>query len=76
MMGKRLQSAKMHEFTLVDSFKMGYRNREEVTMLNPGILIAGSQNVMTNTSGRVGIVKGYAIDGSPSVVRRPDCRFF
>jgi hypothetical protein len=61
----------MHEFSLIDSFKNGYRSREEVTMLNPSILIPGSQNVMTNTSGRVGIVKGYAIDGSPSVVLAP-----
>lgn len=70
-MGKRLSAAKMHEFTLVDSFKLGYRAREEVTMLNPSVLVTGSQNVMTSTTGRVGIVKGYALDGPSSLVIAP-----
>ena len=68
---KRLSAAKMREFTIVDSFKLGYRNREEVTMLPPGVLVFGSQNVLTQTSGRVGIAPGYALDGSSSVVLAP-----
>jgi hypothetical protein len=68
---KRLSQAKLHEFTLVDTFKLGYRNREEITMLAPGVLITGSQNVVTNTAGRVGVVKGYALDGPASTVLAP-----
>lgn len=62
---------KMKEFSIVNSFKHGYRNREEITMLPPGVLVEGSQNVVTNTSGRVGIVKGYSIDGTASAVLAP-----
>ncbi len=68
---ERIALAKAGEFKLVDSFKIGYRNREEITMLPPGVLVEGSKNVVTNTSGRVGMVKGYSLDGSASVVLAP-----
>lgn len=32
-------------------------------MLPPSVLIVGSQNVLTNTSGRVAVRKGYTLDG-------------
>ena len=54
-----LSSAKAREFNLVDSFKLTYRNLEDVTKLPPGVLIKGSQNVQTNVSDRVQIRKGY-----------------
>jgi len=63
---RRLALAKAHEFTIVDTYKQGYRNREDVTNLPPGVLIVGSQNVLTNVSDRVQIRKGYALDGAVS----------
>lgn len=56
-------SAKIHEFPLIEGFNRGYRNREDITTLPPGILVTGSQNVLTNTYQRVGVVKGYTLDG-------------
>ena len=50
------------EFELVSSFP-GYHARTDITNLPPGLLIPGSQNVMTRTNGRVGIIKGYTLDG-------------
>lgn len=60
---RRLGTAKVREFTLTDNFQLGYRNREDKTKLPPGIIIEGSQNVMTDVFNRVGIVKGYTLDG-------------
>ncbi len=51
------------EFNLIQDFHSGYRAREDVTTLPPGILVAGSQNVITNTFQRVGIRAGYTLDG-------------
>ena len=56
------------EFTLTDDFSKGYQARRDITTLSQGILVKGSQNVVTNTSGRVGIVRGYELDGSASVI--------
>lgn len=60
--------SKQNEFTLVDKFPLGYRNREDITKLPPGVLIVGSQNVLTNISDRVQIRQGYALDGATSSV--------
>ena len=60
--------SKVHEFSLVSNFKLGYRNREDITNLPPGVLIVGSQNVLTNISERVQVRKGYALDGATSSV--------
>lgn len=56
-------AAKNREFTLTDDFSLGYRNREDLTKLPPGILIPGSQNVLTDVFNRVGITQGYVLDG-------------
>ena len=56
------------DFVLTNDFSKGYQARTDITNLPPGILIKGSQNVVTKTSGRVGIVKGYTLDGSSSSV--------
>lgn len=58
------QESKSDEFQLVNSFKWGYRSREDVTNLPPGVLIKGSKNVLTNVSERVQIRQGYALDGA------------
>lgn len=62
-MTKRLQQAHVREFSLVEGFKKGYRAREDITTLPPGVLVTGSQNVLTNTFQRVGIRNGYTLDG-------------
>lgn len=63
---RRIASAKVKEFSLITKFPLGYRNREDKTALPSGVLIKGSQNVLTDVSGRVGITKGYALDGASS----------
>jgi hypothetical protein len=67
----KLSRSKSQEFSLVDSYKWGYRNREDITNLPPGVLIVGSQNVFTNVSERVQIRQGYALDGATSAVVSP-----
>lgn len=70
--GKRGGAAgKATEFSLVSQYKLGYRHREDVTNLPPGVLIVGSQNVLTNVSERVQIRQGYALDGAVSSVNGP-----
>lgn len=68
---RRLGAARAHEFSLVSDYKIGYRNREDVTNLPPGVLIVGSQNITTNVSERIQIRKGYRLDGATSAVNAP-----
>lgn len=68
---RRLSQAKAREYSIVSQFKLGYRNREDVTNLPPGVLIVGSQNVLTNVSERVQIRQGYSVDGATSAVAAP-----
>lgn len=68
---KRLGQAKAREYSIVSQFKLGYRNREDVTNLPPGTLIVGSQNVLTNVSERVQIRQGYSLDGALSALAAP-----
>ena len=60
---RKLSAAKAKEFAVVSNFKYAYRNREDITNLPPGVLIVGSQNVLTNVSERVQIRQGYSLDG-------------
>lgn len=60
---RKLSAAKAHEFSLVSGFKNGYRAREDITTLPPGVLVKGSQNCVTNVNGRVQIRQGYTLDG-------------
>jgi hypothetical protein len=62
----RKQSVSAKGFSLVSEYPYGYRNKEDVTNLAPGILIVGSQNVIINSSGRVQIRQGYSLDGAVS----------
>lgn len=54
------------EYSLVSSYKLGYRNREDITNLPPGVMIVGSKNALTNISDRIQIRQGYALDGDVS----------
>lgn len=65
---RKLSAAKAHEFSLVESFPLGYRNREDITKLPPGVMIVGSQNMLTNVSDRIQMRQGYALDGATSSV--------
>ena len=56
-------AAKEKAYSLTDNFNLGYRNREDLTKLPPGVLIPGSQNVLTDVFNRVGVTKGYTLDG-------------
>jgi len=68
---RKLAQAKAREYSIVSQFSLGYRNREDVTNLPPGVLIVGSQNVLTNVSERVQIRQGYALDGLVNYVDAP-----
>lgn len=59
------------DFDLVSDFLKGYRNREDITNLPAGVLVVGSQNVITNTANRLGSVKGYTLDGLASTIAAP-----
>ncbi len=65
------QSGGANDFTIITSFKNGYRNREDITVLPPGVLVEGSENVLTNTHQRIGIRKGYTLDGQANTDLAP-----
>lgn len=60
----RLAAARAKEYSLQDTFKLGYRNKEDVSNLPAYTLVVGSQNVLTNAAEQVGIRQGYVLDGS------------
>ncbi len=64
-----LGTARANEYTLVSDFKYGYRNREDITNLPSGVLVAGSQNVLTNVSDRIAIRQGYTLDGQANALQ-------
>ncbi len=66
-----VKKIKAREYSIVSTYKLGYRNREDVTNLPPGVLIVGSQNVLTNVSERIQIRQGYALDGATNDVISP-----
>lgn len=59
------------DFTLTNKFTYGYRNREDITVLPPGVLVPGAQNVLTNTLQHIGIRKGYTLDGAANTDLAP-----
>jgi len=65
-MGTQRKQSKATEFTYTDKFPLGYRAREDKTTLPDNVLITGSQNVLTGTSGRISPRKGFTIDGTAS----------
>lgn len=59
------------EFKRVDAFT-GYFNRKDVTKLNPGDLVAPSQNVMVNADGdKIGPRNGYSRWGAEKSYDQP-----
>lgn len=55
--------SKSNEYDILNRFPLGYRNREDITNLQAGTLVVGSQNVLTNVSERIQLRKGYSLDG-------------
>lgn len=68
---RRIGAAKAKEITTVEDFTVGYRSREDISLLKPQTLCPGSHDVLTNVSGRVGSRMGYTIDGAASSVVAP-----
>lgn len=60
------QTSKANEYNIVSDYKHGYRNREDITNLPQGVLVVGSQNVLTNVSDRIAIRQGFTLDGQAS----------
>jgi hypothetical protein len=58
---------KIGSYSLVNKFT-GYNARTDPTNIGNTYLVTPSQNVVMNTSGRAGIVKGYVLDGATSSV--------
>lgn len=56
---------KVGEYQLNQRFS-GYQARQDQTTITPDILVSPSRNVLVGTSGRVGTVKGYTLDGQSS----------
>lgn len=51
---------------LRSDFNFGYRNREDISVISPTIMVKGSQNVLTNTFKRIRSRPGYVLDGQRS----------
>lgn len=74
--GRRLQSAELHEFDLITNFANGYRNREDISILPAGTMVQGSQNVLTNTYRRLQSRQGYVLYGQPDTSGAPILSWF
>lgn len=61
---RKIGQAVAREISVVSQFPLTYRNREDITNMPPGVLVVGSQNILSNVSERLEVRKGYAIDGS------------
>lgn len=61
---KRISQAIVKEISIVSQFPKTYRNREDITNLPPGVLVVGSQNILSNVSERLQTRQGYALDGT------------
>lgn len=73
---KKIGAAKVRETSTIEDFVIGYRNREDTSLLKPQTLVSGSHDVLTDVSGRVNSRKGYILDGPGSDVQAPIQGFF
>lgn len=65
---RKIGQAIVREISIVDKYKLTYRNREDITNLPAGVLVVGSQNILSNVSERLEVRKGYKMDGAKSSV--------
>jgi len=49
----------------------GYRQKTDLTAMPAAVLVAGSQNVLTNDADRVAIRKGFSLDGEANATIAP-----
>lgn len=56
---------KVGTYNLISAFP-GYNARTDKTLVPPGTLIPGSQNVLIKPSGRIASINGYILDGTGS----------
>lgn len=68
---RKLRESITREISIVNKFPLTYRNREDITNLPPGVLVVGSQNILSNVSERFEVRKGYKMDGAKSTVNAP-----
>lgn len=73
---KRLLDSLEHEFHLIMNFANGYRAREDISILLPGTMVEGSQNVLTNTFRRLQSRQGYTLYGEPDTSGAPILSWF
>lgn len=67
-MAKSAGAQKVKELEIISDFTLGYRNREDTSLLKPQTLVSGSHDVLTDVSGRVRSREGYTLDGAASTV--------
>ena len=60
----------MSEWKTFNDF-LGYQNKKEKTNLPPGVLIAGSQNVVITDDDLVSTRLGYTLDGAANAAKTP-----
>lgn len=53
----------MKEFKLTSDFK-GYQSKKDMTNVDSGFLVQGSQNVLVNDGEKISVRRGYTIDGA------------
>jgi len=58
------------EYAVVNKF-FGFQAKQDITNLPPGVLVAGSQNVLINDGERVAIRQGYTLDGQSNDALHP-----
>jgi len=68
---KSPKNTQANDFSIISHSGLGYRNREDITDLPPGVLVVGSKNCLTNTSNRWATRKGYTLDGQSSTAIAP-----
>lgn len=60
---RKIGQAIAREISIVNKFPLTYRNREDITNLPAGVLVVGSQNILSNVSERLQTRQGYKLDG-------------
>lgn len=58
------------KFSIVDKFS-GFQAKTDITNLPPGVLVAGSQNVLLNDGERVAVRQGFTLDGQANAALTP-----
>lgn len=74
----RIASAGAREFSIIPIHEhiIGYRNREDISTSQPNTLVVGSQDVLTNTFGRIFSRAGYTLDGTQETNNNPVVSFY